>query len=98
PPTSTLSLHDALPISPTVMITSPANGSTVSGTITVSANAADSGSGVHDVLLELDHDPSHSVDFTSAPYSIQFNTQEVGDGQHLLDRKSTRLNSSHLVI
>lgn len=66
---------------PTVSITSPANGSSVSGTITIAANATDSLSVasvdfyVDSILLGTD---------ISAPFTMSFNTNSVINGQHTL--------------
>src|SRR5437879_9643232 len=57
---------------PTVSISSPANGATVSGTITVTANAPDN-VGVASVQLRLDRAHLGSLD-TTPPYSISWNT------------------------
>src|SRR5439155_14928361 len=96
-PTSTLSLHDALPISPpdttppTVSITAPANGAPVSGTTSVTANASDN-VGVAGVQFKLDGANLGTED-TTAPYSRTWDTTAAANGR---DRKSTRLNSSHV--
>ena len=78
---------------PSVSLTSPAGGSTVSGTVTVSASASD------DV-------PVASVEFfvngaslgvdTSAPYSVPWVTTSLGDGSHTLTAQAidTSGNSS----
>ena len=74
---------------PTVSITSPANGATVSGTITVSANAADN-VGVAGVQFRVDGANVVAED-TVAPYSISINTAGTSNGSHALtavDRKS----------
>ncbi|MBI4079782.1 hypothetical protein HY414_00950 [Candidatus Kaiserbacteria bacterium] len=67
---------------PTVSITTPANGSTVSGTIPVSANAFDN-VGVAGVQFKLDGTNLGAEDTTS-PYSISWNTTPVTDGSHIL--------------
>jgi glucose/arabinose dehydrogenase/chitodextrinase len=58
---------------PSVSMTAPANGSTISGTVTVSANATDAGSGVHDVQFFLAGNPL-GADDTTAPYSVTWDT------------------------
>jgi len=63
---------------PTVSITSPTAGSTVSGTITVSANAADADGTVASVRFTLP-DGSTVVD-TTAPFSTTFDTTRVANG------------------
>ncbi|MEV4314353.1 LamG-like jellyroll fold domain-containing protein [Actinocrispum sp. NPDC049592] len=67
---------------PTVSITAPAGGSTVSGPITVSANAADAG-GIGGVTFKVDGTTIGTEDTTS-PYSISWNTTTVANGSHTL--------------
>jgi parallel beta-helix repeat protein len=67
---------------PTVSITSPANGATVSGTITVSANATDDVS-VTGVQFKLDGVNLGAEDL-SAPYGVSWATTSVSDGSHQL--------------
>jgi subtilisin-like proprotein convertase family protein len=63
---------------PTVSITSPTNGSTVSGTIAVSANATDADGTVASVKFDLPD--GTSVTDTTAPFSTTFDTTKVIDG------------------
>jgi parallel beta-helix repeat protein len=67
---------DATP--PTVTITSPASGSTVSGTIPVSADASDD-VGVIGVQFRLDGAPL-GPEVTAAPYSVTWDTTPAGNG------------------
>jgi hypothetical protein len=67
---------------PTVSITAPAAGATVSGTITVSANASDS-AGVAGVQFRLDG-ASLGAEDTTAPYSVSWNTTTASAGSHTL--------------
>src|SRR5262249_21949708 len=67
---------------PTVGITAPANGATVSGTISVSANASDN-VGVVGVQFFSDGAALGAED-TSAPYSISVNTTGSSNGPHTL--------------
>src|SRR6266576_2530068 len=67
---------------PSVGITSPANGSTVSNTITVTANASDN-VGVVGVQFRVDGGNVGAED-TAAPYSASFNTTAVSNGSHTL--------------
>jgi subtilisin family serine protease len=70
---------------PTTSITSPGNGATVSGTVTVSANASDN---VGVTRVELFVDGSlHSTD-TSSPYSFSWNTTSVSNGGHSLQTRA----------
>ena len=67
---------------PTVSVTAPASGATVSGTQTVTANASDN-VGVTGVQFELDGKALGSVDTTS-PYSVSWNTTIASNGSHSL--------------
>src|SRR5262245_30180972 len=66
---------------PSVALTAPHGGATVSGTIVVSASAADEG-GVAGVQFMVDGDDL-GMD-TAAPYEITWNTTQVGNGSHTL--------------
>jgi Big-like domain-containing protein len=66
---------------PTVSITSPASGATVSDTITVTATASDN-VGVAGVQFFLDGVPG--ADDTSTPYSVSWDTTTAGNGSHTL--------------
>ncbi|MEW5799514.1 MAG: glycosyl hydrolase family 18 protein [Bacteroidota bacterium] len=67
---------------PTVSITSPANGSTVSGTVTVGANASDN-VGVAGVQFTVDGANIGNED-VSAPYSLSWNSTLVANGTHTI--------------
>ncbi len=67
---------------PTVSITSPSSGATVSGTITVTANASDN-VGVAGVQFKLDGANLGAED-TTAPYSIPWDTTTASNGSHTL--------------
>lgn len=72
---------DATP--PTVSLTAPANGATVSGSaVTVSATASDN-VGVTSVQFTLDNNPLGSP-VTTAPYSMTWNTTTATNGTHTL--------------
>lgn len=72
---------------PTVAITSPASGSNVSGTITVSANASDNVA-VASVQFTVDGQNVGSAD-TSAPYTLSLNTKTLTNGSHTLAAVAT---------
>jgi subtilisin family serine protease len=74
-------------LAPTVSITAPANGSTVSGSITVSANAADTDGTVASVRFNLPD--GTSVTDTTAPYSTTWNTASVANGSHAITATAT---------
>lgn len=65
---------------PVTSITSPSNGSTVSGAITITASASDN-TGVAGVQFRLDGANLGSED-TSSPYTITFNTTTVSNTAH----------------
>jgi hypothetical protein len=71
---------DATP--PTVSLTSPAGGATISGPVTVSATASDDVR-VAGVQFLLDGNPLGGED-TTAPYSITWNSTAVANGTHTL--------------
>jgi hypothetical protein len=67
---------------PTVSITAPASGATVSGTVTVTATAADN-VGVKNVQFKLNGANLGAAD-TAAPYSVSWNTGTLAPGTHTL--------------
>jgi hypothetical protein len=68
---------------PTVSLTAPANGATVSGTaVTVSANASDN-VGVTRVQFRLDGANLGSA-VTTPPYQVTWNTTQAANGSHTL--------------
>jgi glucose/arabinose dehydrogenase/PKD repeat protein len=76
---------------PTASMTAPAPGSTVSGLVTVSANAIDN-AGVADVDFLLDG-VSIGVDAT-APYSVTWNTTTTSNGSHALSARARDVNGN----
>jgi len=78
--TLTVSVPDTTP--PTVSITAPAASATVSGTISVSANASDN-VGVASVQFQLDGVNLGQLD-TTAPYSVSWDSTVSGNGSHTL--------------
>ena len=66
-----------------VTITSPTSGSTVGGTITVSATVTPLGALVQGVQLKLDG-ANLGAEETSAPYSIPWDTKTASNGSHTL--------------
>ena len=65
---------------PTVTVTAPANGATVSGTVSVTANASDN-VGVASVQFQVDGANVGALD-TAAPYSYSWNTTAATNGSH----------------
>ncbi len=84
---------------PTVSITNPANGSTVSGTVSITADASDD-NGISKVIFYIDG-VSKSTD-TSSPYSYSWNTTAESDGSHTInviayDTVNQTANDQHTV-
>lgn len=78
---------DYLPLSsdttpPATTVTAPMAGATVSGVVTVSADASDN-VGVTSVQFQLDNVPL-GAPITTAPYSFSWDTSSVANGSHTL--------------
>ena len=69
-------------INPTVSFTAPTPGSTMTDTVTITAEAVDAG-GVKSVQFKLDGANLQAAD-TTAPYSITWDTKNVSNGAHEL--------------
>jgi len=67
--------------SPVVTITAPANNSTVSGTITLTATATDPDSAVSFVQFQVDG-ANVGAQLTTAPYSLSLNTATLSNATH----------------
>jgi len=76
----TMPLPDTTP--PTISLTAPAAGNTVSGTLQVSATASDN-VGVAGVQFKLDG-ANLGSEVTTAPYQAPWNTTGIANGQHTL--------------
>jgi hypothetical protein len=72
---------------PTVSITSPANGATVSATIAVTATASSS-IGIAGVQFQVDG-VNNGAAVTTAPYSLSLNTTTLSNGAHTLKAVAT---------
>ena len=70
------------PTPPTISITAPAAGATVSGTITAAATAADA-QGISSVQWELDGSTALGTD-TAAPYTEAIDTTKIANGTHTI--------------
>jgi hypothetical protein len=79
-PVSVTISSDSTP--PTISITAPANGATVSGTLTVTATAADN-VGVEGVQFKVNGQNLGAEDLT-APWARSWNTANNGDGTYML--------------
>jgi glucose/arabinose dehydrogenase/chitodextrinase len=71
---------------PTVSLTAPANGATVTGKINVTANASDN-VGVVGVQFLLDGNNLGAED-TTAPYSVSWDTSTATNGAHVLTARA----------
>ena len=69
-------------IAPSVAVTAPASGSTLSGTVTVTANASDN-IGVAGVQFLVDGANLGAED-SASPYSVSWDTTGVANGSHIL--------------
>jgi peptidoglycan/xylan/chitin deacetylase (PgdA/CDA1 family) len=69
-------------VAPTVAITSPSGGATVTGNVKITAAASDGGSGIAQVSFYADGVLIGTA--RSAPYSVSWNTKKVTKGQHTL--------------
>jgi len=78
---------------PTVSITSPTSGSTVSGTITVTASASDNVA-VSSVQLQVDGTNVGAAD-TSSPYNFSLNTTTLSNGSHELTAVAVDTSGNH---
>jgi len=86
---------------PTITLTAPAPGSSVLGSVTVSANASDN-VGVAGVQFKLDGANLGTED-TSNPYSTSWNTTTVSNGSHTLtavarDTAGNRATSAQVMV
>jgi peptidoglycan/xylan/chitin deacetylase (PgdA/CDA1 family) len=85
--TATETVTVSNPTAPTVAITAPTNGATVSGGQTVTANAADAVS-VTSVQFKLDGTDLGAAD-TQAPYTATWDTTTAVNGSHTLTAVAT---------
>lgn len=76
--------------SPTVAITTPADGTTVSGTTTVAASASD-GYGISSVQFKLDVGTNLGAAVTSSPYQVSWDTTTATNGSHMLTAVATNV-------
>lgn len=68
---------------PTVNITSPTAGATLTGTVSVTVAASDTGTGVAGVLLKIDG-VTVGTAATKSPYTFSLNTAKYANGTHTL--------------
>jgi hypothetical protein len=67
---------------PTIAITAPTNGSTVTANVKITTNAADAASGLAKVTFYVDNTVLATV--TAAPWTTNWNTKKNTKGQHVL--------------
>jgi peptidoglycan/xylan/chitin deacetylase (PgdA/CDA1 family) len=79
------------PTAPSVQVTAPGSGTTVSGTTGVTANATDA-QGISSVQFELNGKALGSP-VTKAPYTTSWNTTSVANGQYTLTAVATNVDS-----
>jgi hypothetical protein len=77
---------------PVVYITSPVNGSTVSGTITLSANATDN-VGVAGVQFLVDK-IAFGNEINATPYEISLDTKNLKNGYHYISARARDLSGN----
>jgi Bacterial Ig domain len=70
---------------PTTSITAPANGATVSGTVTITASASDN---VGVTKVEIYIDSALATTLTTSPYNFSWNTTTVANGSHSIFSKA----------
>jgi Bacterial Ig domain len=75
---------------PTLTVAAPVSGSTINGTVTLSASAGDTGS-VASVTFKVDG-TTIGLPVTKAPYQTTWNTASVANGSHVLT--ATAMDSS----
>ncbi|QQS19891.1 carboxypeptidase regulatory-like domain-containing protein [Candidatus Saccharibacteria bacterium] len=73
---------------PSVTITAPANGATVSGTVSVTVNAADDSGGSGIAKVELYVDSILKATSTATPYSLSLATANLSNASHSLTVKA----------
>ena len=78
---------------PSVSITSPADGATVAGAVTIAATASDNVA-VHGVQFRIGAANIGQED-TSSPYSVVWNTTTVANGSHYADGGRARRRGRH---
>lgn len=79
-----VSVNNAPPANPTVVINSPTNGQTVVGTISVTATVTP-GSGQTIAYVSMRIDGVQFANDTASPYSGSLDTTAYSDGQHSMD-------------
>jgi MYXO-CTERM domain-containing protein len=75
-------------IAPTVMLTSPAAGATVTGTIDLAATAQDNAGGSGVVLVQFLVDGNVVGQTSTSPYTVSFNSAIVSNGDHMFSAKA----------
>ena len=80
---------------PTAALVAPADGSTVSGTVSITATAADSDGAITAVVFDV---PGlGAVEDTQAPYQVTWNTRTVADGSYTIRARAVDDGASSAV-
>src|SRR5437588_277879 len=82
----TVTVNNSDTVAPTVSVTAPANGATVSATVTINASSP-ALVGALPMQFQLDG-ANLGAEVTSAPYQISWNTTSVANGSHSLTAKA----------
>lgn len=88
-------IDPADPTPPTVSITSPINGSTTTGTISIGASATDN-KGVASVQFRVDGAPL-GLDSTTSPYTALWDTSASANGSHILTARARDLAGNETI-
>jgi hypothetical protein len=75
-------------VPPTVTLTAPASGDTLTGTATLSADATDNAGGTGVVLVEFMVDGGTVGQTSTSPYSVSWNSATVLNGDHEFSAKA----------
>jgi galactose oxidase-like protein/Big-like domain-containing protein len=95
--TALVTVHNTDTTAPDVSITSPAEGATVTGRTTVTANANDNGgSGVDKVQFWVDGDTPVGAADSTFPYSVPWDTINVENGNHPLTAEAYDKRGNHV--
>jgi hypothetical protein len=80
---------------PSISITSPANGATVSGSVTVAATVTQGSSPITGVQFSLDG-ANLGAQVTSPPYQVTWDTTKAANGSHTLTATVTDNSGNHV--
>src|SRR5262249_6668115 len=75
-------------VAPTVTLTAPSGGDTMTGTAMVSATAMDDAGGSGIVLVQFQADGATVAQIAKSPYATTFNSATVANGTHAFTAKA----------